>query len=42
MGIWFMMLGFNLLIPVIAVIPHAEKAPHNTFDKDRNRKERAL
>lgn len=29
---------FLQLIPVIAVIPHTEKALHNTFDKEGNRK----
>lgn len=29
---------FAQLIPVIAVIPHTEKALRNTFDKDGNRK----
>lgn len=28
---------FVQLIPVIAVIPHTEKALHSTFDKDGNR-----
>lgn len=32
-------LMFLQLIPVIAVIPHTEKALRNTFDKDGNRKE---
>ena len=31
-------LMFLQLIPVIAVIPHTEKALRNTFDKDGNRK----
>lgn len=38
MGIWFMMLGFDLLIPVVAVIPYTEKALRDTFDKDGKRK----
>ena len=29
---------FAQMIPVIAVIPHTEKALHNTFDKDGTRK----
>ena len=29
---------FLQLVPVIAVIPHTEKALHNTFDKDGTRK----
>ena len=32
---------FLQLIPVIAVIPHTEKALRNTFDKAGNRKEKA-
>lgn len=32
-------LMFLQLIPVIAVIPHTEKALRNIFDKDGNRKE---
>ena len=31
-------LMFLQLIPVLAVIPHTEKALRNTFDKDGNRK----
>ncbi len=31
-------LMFAQLIPVFAVIPHTEKALHNTFDKDGKRK----
>ena len=31
-------LMFAQMIPLIAVIPHTEKALRNTFDKDRNRK----
>ena len=31
-------LMFAQLIPVIAVIPHTEKALHNTFDEDGKRK----
>ena len=31
-------LMFAQLIPLIAVIPHTEKALRNTFDKDGNRK----
>ena len=34
-------LMFLQLIPVIAVIPHTEKALHNAFDKDGNWKETA-
>lgn len=33
-------LMFLQLIPVIAVIPHTEKAMRRAFDKDGNRKER--
>ena len=33
-------LMFLQLIPVIAVIPHTEKAMRRVFDKDGNRKER--
>jgi len=29
---------FAQMIPLIAVIPHTEKALHNTFDKDGTRK----
>lgn len=32
---------FAQMIPLIAVIPHTEKALRNTFDKDGNRKEKA-
>ena len=32
---------FLQLVPVIAVIPHTEKALRNTFDKAGNRKEKA-
>ena len=32
-------LMFLQLIPLIAVIPHTEKALHNVFDKNGNRKE---
>lgn len=32
-------LMFLQLIPLIAVIPHTEKALHNTFDKDGKRKD---
>ena len=31
-------LMFAQMIPLIAVIPHTEKALHNTFDKDGTRK----
>ena len=31
---------FLQLIPILAVIPHTEKALHSTFDKDGNRKEK--
>ena len=34
-------LMFLQLIPVLAVIPHTEKALRNTFDKAGNRKEKA-
>ena len=34
-------LMFLQLIPVLAVIPHTEKALCSTFDKDGNRKEKA-
>ena len=34
-------LMFLQLIPVLAVIPHTEKALRNTFDKDGHRKEKA-
>ena len=34
-------LMFLQLIPVLAVIPHTEKALRNTFDKAGNRKEQA-
>jgi len=35
------LLMFLQLIPVLAVIPHTEKALRNTFDKVGNRKEKA-
>ena len=34
-------LMFTQLVPVIAVIPHTEKALRRTFDKDGHRKEKA-
>ena len=34
-------LMFAQMIPLIAVIPHTEKALRNTFDKDGHRKEKA-